>query len=84
MIVNRLKEVLLQLISPNQTSFVPGRHIEDNVIFAQEAIHSMSEIQGKQGYMILIIELEMASDWLKWYFIEETLHLSVSQILWLV
>lgn len=76
MIVNRLKDVLPQLVLPNQTSFVPCRYIQNNVIIVQEAIHLMSKFQEKQGCVILKIDLEKAYDRLKWSFIEETLHLT--------
>lgn len=33
-IANRLQMLLSQLIGPHQTSFVPGRHIVENVIIA--------------------------------------------------
>lgn len=39
---NRLQNVLSLIIGPPQTSFVPGRHIIENVIIAQEVIHSMT------------------------------------------
>lgn len=74
-IVNRLKEVLPQLVLLNQTSFVPCKHIQENIVIAQEAIHSMSKLQGKHGYMIIKIDLEKAYNLLRWSFIEETLHI---------
>ncbi|KAG6393294.1 hypothetical protein SASPL_147531 [Salvia splendens] len=40
-IPNRLKQLMPLIIGPAQSSFVAGRHIYDNIVIAQEAIHSM-------------------------------------------
>ncbi|GJT08973.1 hypothetical protein Tco_0843435 [Tanacetum coccineum] len=37
---NRIKESLKSLISPNQSAFVPGRSISDNILFTQELMHN--------------------------------------------
>jgi hypothetical protein len=43
---NRIKPLLEKLISPMQGGFVKGRHILDNVIQVQEAMHSSHQRQG--------------------------------------
>jgi hypothetical protein len=35
LIANRLKPLMVKLISPVQTSFVPGRKINENILIAQ-------------------------------------------------
>ncbi|XP_028116928.1 uncharacterized protein LOC114314661 [Camellia sinensis] len=45
-IVNRLRPLLSNLISPNQSSFIPGRTTTDNIIITQEILHT---IRGKKG-----------------------------------
>lgn len=40
-IVNRIKVLLPDIISPYQSSFVPCRYIIENVVLVQEIIHSM-------------------------------------------
>ena len=40
LLANRIKPLLQKLISPAQGGFVQGRHILDNVIQVQEALHS--------------------------------------------
>ena len=62
-----------KLIGPMQSSFVPGRHITDNIIIAQEDLHSMGSKKGKVGWMAIKVDLEKAYDRLNWDFIEDTL-----------
>ncbi|KAH9685635.1 putative ribonuclease H protein [Citrus sinensis] len=81
LVANCLKTILPQLIGPAQTSFVPGRHIIENVIVAQEIIHSMKNKGGKTGQMAIKVDLEKAYDRLSWDFIQETLGLTESFIL---
>ena len=39
MIVQRLRNLLPKVVSPNQVAFVPSRQIQDNIIIAQEVLH---------------------------------------------
>ena len=57
---NRLKGILPDLIGPMQTSFVPRRHITENIIIAQEIIHTMHQKSGKIGQMLIKVDLEKA------------------------
>lgn len=61
-IVGRLKTILPYIISPNQASFVPGRYIRDNIIIAQEIIHSMRIMKAKKGFMTIKVDLEKEYD----------------------
>ena len=72
-IVARLRPFLGKLISPLQMAFVPGRKGMDNVIIAQEIIHSLSRKKGNTGYMAIKIDLEKAYDKLEWSFVREML-----------
>lgn len=49
-IANWLKPLMNFLVSPFQTSFVPKRNIQHNIILAQEMIHSMHRMRGKKTY----------------------------------
>ncbi|XP_050207419.1 uncharacterized protein LOC126656837 [Mercurialis annua] len=73
-IANRLKSIMSQIIGPAQTSFIVGRHITDNIILAQEIVHSMRKKKGQKGLMAIKIDLEKAYDKLSWDFINDTLH----------
>ena len=74
-IVKRLRPCLPKLISPLQTAFVPRRMGLDNMIIAQELIHTMTLKKGKTGFMAIKIDLEKAYDRLKWHFIRDVLEL---------
>ena len=74
MVASRLKGVMPKIISPNQCSFVPGRQGADNIIVAQEIIHSMRNKKGKQGFMAIKIDLEKAYDRVKWPFLLRCRH----------
>ncbi|KAL4289808.1 hypothetical protein GQ457_14G017730 [Hibiscus cannabinus] len=73
-LVNRLKPFLPNWVSDTQVSFVPGRHITDNIIIAQEVMHSMSIKKGRNSWMAIKVDLEKAYDRLEWDYIEETLY----------
>ena len=51
---NRLKQILLSVISPTQSAFVLGRLITDNVLLAYETLHAMhTQKKGKKGSLAL-------------------------------
>ncbi|XP_061367067.1 uncharacterized protein LOC133310186 [Gastrolobium bilobum] len=72
-IVGKLKPILNKLISPQQVSFVPNRQIQDNIVIAQEMVHSMNRIKGKKGFLTIKIDLEKAYDRMSWSFIQKVL-----------
>ena len=49
---------LRSIISPMQSNFVPGRHITDNIVITQEVVHSMRQMKGKDGFMVVKVDLE--------------------------
>lgn len=48
LLANRLKPLLGSLISPLHGGFIKGRHLIDNVIQVQEALHSSHTRKGKR------------------------------------
>lgn len=45
----------------------------DNIIIAQEIVHSMKRKKGSTGWMVMKLDLEKAYDRLRWDFIDDTL-----------
>lgn len=61
-LVLRLKPLLPSLILPMQLAFLAGRRGSDNVIIAQEFIYSLQNRGGKDGFMVVKIDLKKAYD----------------------
>lgn len=73
-IANRLKPLLNDIISPTQCSYILRRHSSNNVIIAQEVIHSMINKKGQKGFVTIKVDLEKAYDHLDWDFLVDTLN----------
>jgi hypothetical protein len=70
-LANRSKMILGELISPNQSAFVPGRLISDNTILAYEMSHYMRrKKKRKEVYMALKLDMSKAYDRVEWPFLE--------------
>jgi hypothetical protein len=74
LLANRLKPLLSNIISPFQTAFIPGRHIQDNSILAHEMLHSLKSKRGRGGLMAVNIDMEKAFDKMEWSFLFSILH----------
>lgn len=70
-VANWLKLILDELISTNQSVFVPGRLISDNTILACEMSHFMKrKRKGRDVYMALKLDMSKAYDRVEWTFLE--------------
>ncbi|XP_057870875.1 secreted RxLR effector protein 78-like [Cryptomeria japonica] len=63
----RLKKLLLKLISENQNGFTPGREISDSIILVSEVIHSMHKENLNE--MAIKLDVEKAYDRVLWNFL---------------
>ena len=72
-LVARNRPYLDKLVSPLQSTFMPGRRSVDNAIVVQEIIHTISNKKGRVGYMAIKVDLKKAYDKIEWSFIREVL-----------
>ena len=72
-IANRIKNVLPHLINEDQTGFVPGRYIGENIRLIYDILH-FTELNHLGG-MLLLIDFEKAFDTVSHDFILKTLNL---------
>lgn len=73
-LANRTKHLLDGLISENQSAFVPGRLITDNIMLAFETHHFLKKkTQGREGYAALKLDLSKAYDRVEWGFFRAVL-----------
>lgn len=60
---DRLKSVMHSIISSNQSAFISGRLIIDNIIVAYELLHSLKKNKkGKVGKMVVKLDMSKTYD----------------------
>ena len=69
-LANRLKSVLHCCICKNQSAFIPGRQILDNIMVSYEYMNFLkNKKQGKDGFMAVKLHMSKAYDRVEWRFL---------------
>nr|GEX40628.1 RNA-directed DNA polymerase, eukaryota, reverse transcriptase zinc-binding domain protein [Tanacetum cinerariifolium] len=68
----RMKKVLYKIVSKNQSAFIPGRSITDNILLTQELLKGYGSKRGKQRCTFKI-DIMKAYDTVNWVFLEKIL-----------
>lgn len=70
-LANRLRKIIPECISEEQSGFVEGRSILDNALIAIEVVHYMKcKTRGKVGDVALKIDISKAYDKVDWGFLQ--------------
>lgn len=73
-LANRLKVILQYCISLNQSAFVPGRMIHDNILIAHELMHYLqSDKNGQNKGFVAKLDMSKAYDQVEWDFLKAVL-----------
>ncbi|KAL6190712.1 hypothetical protein ACLB2K_037106 [Fragaria x ananassa] len=82
-ISNRLKLFMSDLITENQSAFVSGRQIQDNILVVHEYFHRLKMLRtGTNGELALKLDMNKAYDRVDWHFLEKVLLKMGFQLSW--
>ena len=65
-LANRLKKVLLNVITEHQSAFTKSKLIYDDILVVFETLHSMQKHKGNDDYMAIKLGISKAYDKLEW------------------
>lgn len=73
-LANRLRPLMQDIVSENQSAFVPGRLITDNALIAFECLHTMQNMGAtKNGLCAYKLDLAKAYDRVDWDYLKRVM-----------
>ena len=72
-LANRLKKILPNIITENQSAFTKIRLISDNILVVFESLHSMQKHTGKDGYMAIKLDMSKAYNRVEWDYLSSVM-----------
>lgn len=74
LLAHRLQPILNSIVSENQSAFIPGRAISDNVLITHEVLHFL-KVSGAKKHCSMAVKTDMskAYDRVEWSFIQTVL-----------
>lgn len=83
-LANRLKQIMPVIISKNQSVFLLGRLITNNIITVYEALYFMKTRQKeREGSMVIKLDIFKAYDILEWSFLKTIIHKLIFNDMWI-
>ena len=71
-LANRLKKLLPNIVSEQQSAFMTDCLISDNIMVAFETLHYMRNHSTRStGFMALKLDMSKAYDWVEWLYMEK-------------
>ncbi|GJT78713.1 RNA-directed DNA polymerase, eukaryota, reverse transcriptase zinc-binding domain protein [Tanacetum coccineum] len=71
-LTNRIKNGLSEIMSINQSAFIPGRHIQDSILQSQELLRGYSR-KNEPKRCVMQVDIQKAYDTVSWKFLEDIL-----------
>lgn len=70
----RMKPLMNKIIATNQSVFIEGRQIQDNLIIVHEAFHTLKKKRkNSENYMAIKLDMSKAFDRVRWPFLMKIL-----------